>query len=59
MEGLLQVMKYEHHNQYRPEDTARAESALLTVWAVLQPIRDEIVLVGGLVPRYTPSPSRS
>lgn len=45
-------MKYEHHSQYKPEDTERAESALLTVWPVLQPIRDEIVLVGGLVPRY-------
>ena len=52
MEGLLQVMKHEHHSQYTPQDTMRAESALLTVWAVLGDLTDELVLVGGLVPRY-------
>ncbi len=57
MERLLQAVKHEHHNQYAPEDTTRAESALLTVWAVLEDFRDEIVLVGGLVPRYICRPA--
>jgi len=57
MEWFLQIMKYEYHNQYTPEDTARAESALLTVWAVLEEFRDDIVLVGGLVPRYICRPA--
>ena len=35
MEGLLPHMKLDHYNRYTPEDTARAESALLTVWAAL------------------------
>jgi len=52
MERLLQAVKHEHHDQYAPGDTERAESALLTVWAVLEDFREEIVLVGGLVPRY-------
>lgn len=51
-------MKYEHHNQYAPEDAERAESALLTVWAVLEEFRDDLVLVGGLVPRYICRPVR-
>lgn len=45
-------MKHEHHSQYTPEDTTRAESALLTVWAALGNLTDDLVLVGGLVPRY-------
>jgi len=45
-------MKYAHYNQYSAEDTVRAEAALLTVWAVLQDFREDLVLVGGLVPRY-------
>jgi hypothetical protein len=58
MGRLLQAMKHEHHSQYKPEDTERAEAALLTVWAVLQDFRDELVLVGGLVPRYICRPAR-
>jgi len=50
-------MKYEHHSQYTSEDTGRAESALLTVWAVLEEFRDDLVLVGGLVPRYICRPA--
>jgi hypothetical protein len=45
-------MKYEHYGDYTEEDTLRSESGLLTVWAVLREFRDELVLVGGLVPRY-------
>jgi len=51
-------MKYEHHSQYSPGDTERAESALLTVWAVLEEFREDLVLVGGLVPRYICRPAR-
>jgi hypothetical protein len=52
VDGLLPDVKHEHHSKYAPEDTARAESALLTAWAILEEYRDELVLVGGLVPRY-------
>ena len=50
-------MKYAHYNKYNAEDTVRAEAALLTVWAVLQDFREDLVLVGGLVPRYICHPS--
>jgi hypothetical protein len=49
-------MKLAHYNEYRPEDTTRAESALLTVWAALGNLTDDLVLVGGLVPRYICKP---
>ncbi len=45
-------MKMEHYSDYSAENTARSESALLTVWAVLQDLTDDLVLVGGLVPKY-------
>ena len=51
-------MKYAHHSQYASGDTERAESALLTAWAVLEEFRDDLVLVGGLVPRYICRPVR-
>ena len=58
MEGVLPYMKLARYDQYRPEDTALAESALLTVWAALGDLTHDLVLVGGLVPRYicTPQP---
>ena len=31
---------------------ARSEAALLTAWAILREFQDDIVLLGGLVPRY-------
>ncbi len=49
-------MKMEHYNDYSARDTARSESALLTVWAVLHDLTDDLVLVGGLVPRYICKP---
>ena len=45
-------MKMEHYSDYLARDTERSESALLTVWAVLQDLTDDLVLVGGLVPKY-------
>jgi len=45
-------MKYETYSEYDPHRTGLAESALLTVWAGLGNWREELVLVGGLVPKY-------
>jgi len=45
-------MRVEHYSDYSSTDTQKAESALLTVWAVLQDLTEDLVLVGGLVPRY-------
>ena len=45
-------MKMKHYEDYSPGDTVRSESALLTVWAVLRDLTEDLVLVGGLVPRY-------
>ena len=45
-------MKMQHYQDCSPEDTARSESALLTVWAALHDLTEDLVLVGGLVPRY-------
>jgi len=47
----------EHYEDYSAEDTARSESALLTVWAVLNDLTEDLVLVGGLVPRYICRPA--
>jgi len=45
-------MKLPHYQNYRAQDTERCEQALLTVWAKLRRLADEMVLIGGLVPRY-------
>lgn len=45
-------MKREYCEAYTVDDTDRAESALLTVWRVLREFAADLVLVGGLVPRY-------
>ena len=50
-------MKKEHYEDYSAEETARSESALLTVWAVLHDFTEDLVLVGGLVPRYICRPA--
>lgn len=52
-------MRVEHYSDYSPDDTQRAESGLLTVWAVLQDLAEDLVLVGGLVPRYICRPDAS
>ena len=59
MGGILQAVKMEHHSDYSAEDTAKSESALLTVWAVLHDLTEDLVLVGGLVPRYICRPGTS
>lgn len=52
-------MKPRCYSDYMMEDTIRAESALLTAWAILREFRDDLVLVGGLVPRYLCQPRPS
>ena len=45
-------MKYETYSEYDLRHTGLAESALLTVWAGLGRWREDLVLIGGLVPKY-------
>ena len=45
-------MKYETYSDYDPHHTGLAESAFLTVWPGLSHWHEELVLVGGLVPKY-------
>ena len=45
-------MKYEIHRQYEPQQVALAESAFLTVWSGLGSWHEDLVLIGGLVPKY-------
>ena len=45
-------MKYETYSEYDPRHIALAESAFLTVWAGLGRWHRDLVLVGGLVPKY-------
>jgi len=45
-------LKYDTYSQYDPRGVALTERALLTVWAGLGAWHDELVLIGGLVPRY-------
>ena len=45
-------MKYETYSEYDPHRTALAESAFLTVWAGVGSWHNDLVLVGGLVPKY-------
>jgi len=45
-------MKYETYTRYDPARVALAESGFLTVWAGLGSWHDDLVLIGGLVPKY-------
>jgi hypothetical protein len=45
-------MRYETYSDYDPRHTGLAESAFLTVWAGLGRWREDLVLIGGLVPKY-------
>lgn len=56
MGGIPKTVKMEHYNDYSAQDTVRSESALLTVWAVLRDLTEDLVLVGGLVPRFICNP---
>ena len=45
-------MKYETYGEYDPHHAALAEAAFLTVWAGLGRWHGDLVLIGGLVPKY-------
>jgi hypothetical protein len=45
-------MKFETYNEYDPRGIALAESAFISVWASLGSFHEDLVLVGGLVPKY-------
>ncbi len=45
-------MKFATYSEYDSYRVGLAESALLTIWPSLEPWHDDLVLVGGLVPRY-------
>lgn len=45
-------MKYETYSQYDARHTALAEGAFLTLWPTLGRWHEDLVLVGGLVPKY-------
>jgi len=45
-------MKFANYREYNPNRVATAESAFLTVWAGLGSWHNDLVLVGGLVPKY-------
>jgi hypothetical protein len=45
-------MKHETYSDYDPHHTALAESAFLTLWSSLGSWHGDLVLVGGLVPKY-------
>lgn len=52
MGGILPPVKYETCSQYDSSGVAFAESAFLSVWAGLGSWHEDLVLVGGLVPKY-------
>lgn len=45
-------MKYETSSEYDPRHTFLAESTFLTLWSTLGSWHNDLVLVGGLVPKY-------
>ena len=45
-------MKYETYSEYDSRHTTLAESAFLTLWATLGEWHGDLVLVGGLVPKF-------
>ena len=52
MGGMLPTMKYETYSEYDPRYTTLAERAFLTLWPTLGSWHGDLVLVGGLVPKY-------
>lgn len=52
MGRVLPAMKFDTFSKYDPRGVALAESAFLTIWAGLGPWHEDMVLVGGLVPKY-------
>ncbi len=46
------MSKHPHHHAYPEGSTDLATAALLTVWSSLGDYQNDIVLVGGLVPKF-------
>ena len=46
------MTKYPHHHAYPDGSTDLAVAALLTVWSSLADYQEDLVLVGGLVPKF-------
>ena len=46
------MTKYPHHHAYPAGSTDLAVAALLTVWSSLADYQEDLVLVGGLVPKF-------
>jgi len=56
MDRILPPMKHETHAQYDPSAFDRSLSALLTIWPGLHTYHQDLVLIGGLVPRFLCNP---
>ena len=52
MARILPAMKYETYREYNLNAVATAESAFITLWSGLASWHSDLVLVGGLVPKY-------
>jgi hypothetical protein len=52
MGRILSPVKHDTYSEYDHAKASLVERALLSVWPCLEPWFDELVLVGGLVPRY-------
>ncbi len=54
-------MKYETHAEYDPRHSEMAQRAFLSIWSSFTRWHEDLVLLGGLVPRYicSPIPSHS
>ena len=46
------MSKHPHHHAYPEDSTSLATASLLTVWSSLGDYQNDIVLVGGLVPKF-------
>ena len=46
------MSKHPHHHAYPAGSTDLATASLLTVWSSLGDYQNDIVLVGGLVPKF-------
>lgn len=46
------MTKHPHHHAYPEGSTDFAVAALLTVWSSLRDYESDVVLVGGLVPKF-------
>ena len=57
MVWLLQ-MKLPYHHDYDEQHTELCERVLLSVWRWLDDYHDELVLIGGMVPRYLSEQNR-